>query len=58
MKLFYSGGGSPWLPEMQLKNPDVMLSYQMTVAMFKFKPDTRIRRMMKARKKAKRNKKQ
>ena len=51
--MFFSGGGSPWLPEMQLADPGVMLSYHMTVALFNYKPDTRIRRLLKARKKAK-----
>ncbi len=66
MKMFFSGGGSPWLPEMQLTKPDVMLSFFMVACaphlkkgqkeIKKYDPDTRVKRLVKSRKKAKRQK--
>lgn len=60
MKLFFSGGGAPWLPEMQMPHPDVMLSFYMCscaanmkkgqTKIKKYKPDTRIKRLLKANK--------
>lgn len=53
MILFFSGGGSPWIPELQMKEPTMMLSYYSNVILNKDVPDTRIARVMKARRKAK-----
>lgn len=51
MILFFSGGGSPWIPEIQLKDPYVMLSYWVNVNRKKNRPDSRLRRLIKVRKK-------
>lgn len=51
MILFFSGGGSPWIPEIQLQDPYVMLSYWVNVNRKKNTPDSRLKRLMKVRKK-------
>lgn len=51
MIVFFSGGGSPWIPELFLKKPAVMLSPYTNAK--NWKPDARLRRAIKARKKTK-----
>ncbi len=55
MILYFSGGGSPWIPEMQIEEPAVMLSYYVN-HWLAGKSDTRLRRIILARKFAKRKK--
>lgn len=53
MNLFFSGGGSPWIPEIQLDRPYVMLSYWVNVNRKTGKPDSRFVKLVKVRSKKK-----
>lgn len=55
MNIFFSGGGSPWIPEIQLTYPSVMLSYWVNVNQKTGKPDSRFKKLTKIRKKGKKN---
>lgn len=59
MILVFSGGGTPWVPEMQLENPAVMPSFwwycstKGKLDKSNPKPDARFRKLLKARIKSK-----
>ncbi len=55
MRIYFSGGGSPWIPEMQLPDGMVMLSYYTNAK--QGKPDVRLRKAMKAVKRRKQKEK-
>ena len=56
MILIFSGGGSPWIPEIQLDDAAIMLSYYVNVNQKTKKTDKRLERAMTAREQPKRKK--
>lgn len=51
MIVYFSGGGRPWVPELCLEGSHIMLSYYTNYNRKSKKPDSRLRRVLKANKK-------